>query len=218
MKLPALQKSSVAEMKTGLKRQDPRANNQNTVFPLTGFFCPHFGPGNLPGLVTAARGASPPRRWPVAGGMCWGPATVGGWVSLATPRAPEHPERQTASKHPREPREAAAPEEEEGAETRPGSCVPHAFASPALQKPLQGGKGWDTVAGCHTLRATITMHVHKAGGTSGGVGGMPTNPNQRVQPQMGTVAGSTVQGPIDHVRGSTSIRGGAHLTAIISGG
>lgn len=40
MKLPASEKSSIAELKTGLKWQDLQANNQDAVFP----FLPPFWP------------------------------------------------------------------------------------------------------------------------------------------------------------------------------
>lgn len=42
MKLPALQKSSVAELKTGLRRQDPWANNQNSFFPECALLSPFW--------------------------------------------------------------------------------------------------------------------------------------------------------------------------------
>lgn len=66
MKLPALRQCSGTELKTGPKRQEP----QNAFFPPNEpYFCPHFGPGNLPELVMAAPRPSSPRRWPVAGEM-----------------------------------------------------------------------------------------------------------------------------------------------------
>jgi len=99
VKLPALQHGSVAELKTGLERQGPRADHQNVVFPpKTSIFRPRLGPGNSLEPVMAALTASPPRRCPVAGGMWQGPATepsAGGRcrVALPAPTGPSAPGR-----------------------------------------------------------------------------------------------------------------------------
>lgn len=150
-----------------------------------------------------AQRAAPPRRCPVGQG-CSGAQLPPPWPAAAAGSACPH---RRSAEHTEAWMDTTSQEDlwetpnvEEGAEARPKSCIPHTSALPGLQKPLEGGKGWDVVGGCphqhyshHHSPATHTQS--KAEDNSGDAPGMLPNPNQRTQPQMESAVGHMAQSP-----------------------
>lgn len=137
VKLPAVQKGSVTELKTGLKRQDP----PELWFSPEQAFLPPFWPWEYAGAGDGGHchhGGSPQPR--EHGGsshhlhgqqLLLGPSIHSkGILSIQRCRWTPHPGTLEAV--------GRGSSIKEGAEARPRSCIPHIFTLPALQKPFPG--------------------------------------------------------------------------------
>lgn len=133
VKLPAVQKCSVTEPKTGLKRQD----SPEMWFSPKYAFLPPFWPWEYAGAGDGGNrhrgGSLQPREHGGCSHHLHGQQPLLGPSILTKAIQSTEVQVDTTSRHLR--RDSSR---KEGAEARPRSCIPHVFTLPALQNPFPG--------------------------------------------------------------------------------